>query len=248
MDKISIIIPIHNASSYLAETIQSVKAQTYKNWELILVDDHSTDNSVKIAKQFTRLKKIQLIILDNATTGAAKARNAGIKAASGRYICFLDSDDLWKPTKLAKQVTFMREKNCAFSFTGYEFADKNGRSTHKIVRVPEKISYSEALKNTTISTITVMFDTTKLNKRAIYMPNVKSEDTATWWKILKIVDAYGLNESLSLYRRHGKTLSSNKLEAVRRIWNLYRNVECLNLRDSLYNFFGWGVNAVKRRV
>ena len=246
MDKISIIIPIHNASSYLEDAVNSVKSQTYKNWELILVDDHSTDSSAKIAKKFTRSQNI--IFISSNGYGAASTRNAGIKVATGRFICFLDADDVWAPDKLEKQVKLMLTKNCAFSFTGYEFANESGMKTGKIVQVPEKITYKEALKNTTIFTSTVMFDMTKLNKRCITMVPVKSEDTATWWKILKVTDAYGLNESLSLYRRHGKSLSSNKLEAIRRIWNLYRKVERLNLATSIYNFFGWSWNAVKRRV
>lgn len=248
MDKISIIIPIHNASRYLAEAINSVKAQTYRNWELILVDDHSTDDSAKIARKFARSKKIRLIEQSSGLSGAAQARNAGIKAATGRYLCFLDADDLWEPEKLAKQIAFMQKGGYAFSFTGYEFANETGGGTGKIVRVPGKINYADALKNTTIFTSTVMFDLTKLNKRAVMMPTVKSEDTATWWKILKVVDAYGLDEPLSLYRRHNHTLSSNKFEAIRRIWNLYRKVERLSIFESFSNFCGWSVNAVRRRV
>ena len=115
--------------------------------------------------------------------------------------------------------------------------------------MPEKITYGEALKNTTIFTSTVMFDTFRISKDRLLMPNVKSEDTATWWKILRNgTIAYGLGESLTLYRRVGHSLSSNKIEAVRRIWNLYRRVEHLNRRESFRNFFGWGRNAVKRRV
>ena len=124
-----------------------------------------------------------------------------------------------------------------------------GVSNGKKVYVPQKINYKEALKNTTIWTSTVMFDMEKLKKEDIFMPNVKSEDSATWWKILKKIDyAYGLNEVLSYYRRSSGSLSSNKLIAIKRIWNLYRNVEHLNIFYSFYNFCFWAFNAVRRRI
>ena len=144
---------------------------------------------------------------------------------------------------------FMKEKDCEFSFTSYEFADEKCIPNGKKVHVPEKISYKQALKNTTIWTSTVMFDMTKLSKEDIYMPNVKSEDTACWWKILKKIDyAYGLDEILSFYRRSEGTLSSNKFEAIKRIWNLYRNVEHLNIIKSTYCFCWYAFRAVIRRV
>ena len=253
MDKISIIVPVHNAKDFLEETIWSVLKQTYSYIELILVDDASDDGSTEICKQYAMASPSTVRFLSSESRiaiGAAETRNRGIKAASGRFICFLDADDLWEPEKLEKQVRFMREKGCAFSFTGYEFTKKDGRKTGKIVRVPEKITYGEALKNTTIFTSTVMFDTFRISKDRLLMPNVKSEDTATWWKILRseVNAAYGLDEPLVSYRRSGGTLSSNKLKAVSRIWGLYRHNEHLCRVESLRNFFGWGKNAVRRRV
>ena len=143
----------------------------------------------------------------------------------------------------------MKEKNYEFSFTGYEFANESGIPNGKKVFVPSKMNYKDALKNTTIWTTTVMFDLNKLTKDDIYMPNVKSEDTACWWKILKKIDyAYGLNEILSFYRRSEGTLSSNKIEAIKRIWNLYRNVEKLNVFQSSYCFINYAFNTVRRRL
>ena len=124
-----------------------------------------------------------------------------------------------------------------------------GKGTGRVVKVPESLNYKEALKNTTIFTSTVMFDTAKIPKEQLRMPVMKSEDTALWWRILR--DGYtarGLDENLVKYRRAGGTLSSNKLEAVRRIWNLYRNAEGLGILNSAYHFCFWAVRAVKRRV
>jgi len=249
MEVVSIIIPVYNAARFIKETIDNVKEQTYKNWELLLVDDCSTDESSEIIQSYvTQDDRIKYVKLEK-NSGAAQARNKGIELANGRYICFLDADDKWENTKLEKQVDFMKENGYEFTFTSYEFADKDCKPVGKKVVVPKTINYKQALKNTTISTITVMFDMTKLSKEQIYMPNVESEDTACWWKILKTgITAYGLPEVFSFYRRSENTLSSNKLKAIKRTWNLYRKVEKFNVFKSAYNFCFYAVNAVRRRV
>lgn len=245
---VSIIVPLYNASKFIDDTINTVLNQTYENWELLFINDCSTDDSIKIIKKYkdNRIK----IINNKENSGAAISRNVGIKASKGRYICFLDADDLWKEEKLQKQIDFMRKNNCAFSFTGYEFALENGIPNGKKVFVPNKINYKQALKNTTIWTSTVMLDMKKLDKDDIYMPNVRrGQDTATWWKILKKVDyAYGLNDILSFYRRTNTSLSSNKITALKRTWNLYRNIEHLNIVYSIYNFIFYVFNAIRRRI
>ena len=178
------------------------------------------------------------------------ARNTGIELARGRYLCFVDADDLWEPEKLEKQIKFMQEKDCAFSFTSYAFANEEGQKNGKVVHVPNTITYKQALKNTTIFTSTVMFDLQKLKKQDVTMPLVRrGQDTATWWKVLKtIYCAYGLDKVLSIYRRPEHSLSSNKMKALKRTWNLYRNIEHLNLVKSSYYFAIYCYNAVKRRV
>lgn len=245
---VSIIIPVYNAEKFLNDTIKTVLEQTYSNFELILINDCSTDNSVNIIKKH---KDKRIVFINNAeNSGVAITRNNGIKVAKGRYICFLDADDLWDKKKLEKQIHFMNENNVAFSFTGYEFANEKGIPMSKKVYVPNKISYKQALKNTTIWTSTVMFDMKKLSKNDIYMPNIRrGQDTATWWGVLKKVDyAYGLNEILSFYRRSNNSLSSNKFIALKRTWNLYRNIEHLNIFYSLYCFIFYCFNAVRRRM
>ena len=143
----------------------------------------------------------------------------------------------------------MKEKDAAFVFTGYEFADEQGRGTGKVVHVPHTLSYRQALSNTTIFTTTVMFDTEKIGKKRLEMPAVKSEDTALWFRVLREgYTAYGLDENLVRYRRPKRSLSSNKLEALRRIWNLYRRSEGLSLPSSAYHFCFWAFRAVKRRI
>lgn len=248
---VSVIVPVYNVKNYIVETIESVRAQSYTQWELLLVEDGSQDGTAEVIHSYleeVKDERIRLLSLPQ-NGGAARARNAGLKEAKGRYITYLDADDVWMPEKLEHQLAFVEKTQAAFSFTGYEFADEKAQGSGKIVKVPSTLSYQEALKNTTIWTTTVMFDTSKISKEALEMPIMKSEDTALWWRVLRSgYTAYGLNENLAKYRRAGKSLSSNKLEAIRRIWNLYRKSEGLGILKSAYLFCFWAVRAVKRRV
>lgn len=248
---VSIIIPVYNANKYIEATVKTVMEQSYENWELLLVDDGSTDGSTETIKRIVEDDVTNRVIplFPDKHGSAAKARNYGLENAKGRYIAFLDADDLWETDKLSKGLAFMQEKNAGFMFTGYEFADAEGKGTGKIVKVPETLNYRQALKNTTIFTSTVLIDTEKIDRSLIMMPEIKSEDTATWYQILRNgYLAYGLNENLVKYRRVTGSLSSNKLEAIRRIWNLYRKAEKLSVIYSAYNFVFWAFRAVLRRI
>ena len=252
-EMVSIIVPVYRAQAFIAETIAMVRKQTYHNWELILVDDASPDDSAKLIQNMideksTEEERIRLIRKEK-NEGAAKARNTGIALAQGRYIAFLDADDIWFPDKLEKELAFMKKKQAGFAFTAYEFGDENPKGTGKTVTVPEQLTYRKALSRTIIFTTTVIFDTKVIPKELIRMPEVESEDTATWWKILRAgYTAYGLNEVLAIYRRPEKSLSSNKFIAMKRIWNLYRKEEKLALPDSIFCFCLWAIRATLRRI
>lgn len=248
---ISIIVPVYNAEKFIVETMDCVRAQTYPDWELLLVEDCGSDRSAEVIAGYVRERQESRIrmLRQPFNQGAARARNRALGEARGRYIAYLDADDLWPPEKLEHELRFLKEKEAAFVFTGYEFADENGVGTGKVVRVPETLNYRQALSNTTIFTTTVMFDTEKIPKELLEMPEIKSEDTALWWKVLREgYTAYGLNENLASYRRAGRSLSSNKLEALRRIWNLYRKVAGMGIIGSAWHFCFWAVRAVRRRV
>ena len=246
---VSIVMPAFNSEEFICDAVDSVLAQTYENWELIIVDDCSTDNTRKVLKKFNSYGNIKVITC-RQNGGAAKARNRGITEARGAFLCFIDADDLWEPDKLRRQLGFMKKNDAAFSFASYVFADANGVPNDKIVHVPATITYKQALKNTTIWTSTVMLDMTKLSKKDVEMPDVRrGQDTATWWKVLKKVGkAYGLDEIMAIYRRSDGSLSSNKITALKRTWNLYRNVEHLNVFRSSFCFVFYCLNAVRRRV
>lgn len=243
MKKVSVIIPVYNSSKHIKECLESVINQTYKNIEIIVVDDASSDNSTEIIKNLNdpRINIIQL----KQNLGVARARNKGIEIATGDYICFLDSDDYWILDKLEKQVKFIEANNYTFIYAGYKFLKNN--KTH-IAHVPLSINYSQALKNTTIFTSTVMFNMQYLKKEDIYMPNVESEDTATWWQVLKKgITAYGIDEPLAVYRVGEKSLSSNKIKALKRTWDLYKR-EDISYIKRVYCFIFYIINAIKRRV
>lgn len=244
---VSIVVPVYQAGRFIKSTIECVLAQTYTDWEMILVDDRSTDDGPAIIKSYDD-KRIRYILM-NSNDGAWRARNCGIDNAVGRYIAFLDADDLWEPDKLELELSYMKKMSAGFVFTGYEFADADGKPTNAVVRVPKTLTYREALHNTTIFTSTVLIDRNVVPDELIHMPNIKSEDTATWWNILRSgIKAYGLDINLVKYRRSAKTLSSNKLEALRRIWNLYRKNALLSVPRSCLEFVMWAVLAVKRRL
>ena len=251
---ISIIVPLYNAAQYIEKTIETVTAQTYTDWELILVDDLSKDNSVETVKKCLAgldketAAKIRLIEKP-VNEGAAMARNTGLDAATGRYIAFLDADDVWYPHKLEHELMFMNKHDAGFVCSSYQFGDENAVPTGKVVRVPKRLSYRKALTRTIIFTSTVLIDTDKVDKELIRMPNIGSEDTATWWNIMKSgVDIYGLDEQLVIYRRPATSLSSNKGKAVTRIWNLYRQVADLGPVGSAWHILLWAFNATSRRI
>ena len=248
MAKVSIIMPVYNSEEYVELAIQSVLAQTYKDWELIIIDDHSTDKSLDI---INRLKTEKFHIIQNSTNiGPALSRNGAIKQATGRYIAFIDSDDIWNVEKLEKQIDFMEENDIAFSFSGYyRIADKTGYITRK-VEIPKEISYSKFLKNTIILNSTVVLDSETISKELIQMPDMRrSEDVAMYLKILKTgIVAYGLNEPLIKYRVRKKSLSSNKFKNIRSMWRIYRKNEKLNIWQATKNMLGYIKNGISKRI
>lgn len=269
---VSIIVPVYRAASYIADTIGMVFAQTYGRWELLLVDDCSGDGSVEtIEKTLSAYEhrtaeaayenighiveylcgegKKVFLICKNKNEGAAAARNTGIDLAGGRYIAFLDADDIWVSDKLEKQLSFMEKRQAGFVFSAYEFGDESARPTGKIVHVPEVLTYKKALSRTVIFTTTVVLDRELIPDELMRMPEVESEDTAAWWQILRAgYTACGLDEVLAVYRRPSRSLSSNKLRAVKRIWNLYRRQEKLPVLSSACYFVFWAYRATMRRI
>ncbi len=248
MPTVSIVMPVYNAEAFVAEAIDSVLAQTYDDWELLVCDDCSTDSSNRIIATYAeRDPRIRLMRLDT-NGGAAVARNTALRAARGRYIAFLDCDDLWKPSKLERQLAFMREHCYAFTFTQYETMSQDGQLHGRVLRMPERLSYKQYLANTAIGCLTVMVDRELTGDFA--MPAIRTrQDMATWLLLLRRVDyAYALQENLSTYRHVSGSISSSKLKAAKQVWRVYRQVEGLGLLRSLYSFVGYAAHAVMKRL
>jgi teichuronic acid biosynthesis glycosyltransferase TuaG len=243
---VSIITPSYNSTKFIPDTINSVLSQTYSNWEMLIVDDCSKDESRQVIGEFTKKdERIKLIELTE-NSGAAVARNTAIKAAKGKYVAFLDSDDLWVPTKLEKQIQFMEENDYAFTYSKYQLMDVNGKLLDRVIEVPNNIEYRSLLSNNIIGCLTAVVNVEKTGQ--IEMPNIRTrQDFALWLSILKSgIKAYGLQEVLAHYRLVPGSISSNKIKVAKQNWKVYREVEKLGLFTSIIIFSGYAWNAVKK--
>ena len=220
-DLVSVIMPVFNAESHVAEAINSVLHQSHENLELIAVDDASTDSSFKIISDIRddRLKCIRL----EKNGGAGKARNEGIRLAKGRFIAFIDADDIWLKEKLHAQIKSMQETNVAFSYTDYYLMNEESTLTHRVSSLPS-VDYQIMKKNNYIGCLTAIYDVGILGK--IFMPERrKRQDWALWMEILTRTErALGLQIPLAAYRRTENSLSRNKLSLMRENYQFYREV------------------------
>lgn len=243
---VSIVTPVYKAAGYIEQTIHSVQAQTYKDWELLLVDDCSPDNSQEIIERLSaednRIRYHRL----QKNSGAAMARNTAISQAQGEYLAFLDSDDLWEPEKLSRQTQFMKEKGCAFSYTRIRMTDAEGNTVKDNIAVPDKISYRGLLRQTVIATSTVMLNRTMIPD--FRMPLRRGgQDYATWLQILRETGyAYGINESLTAYRTSSDSLSSNKLDSIRQVYEIQTQDEHISQLSAAVNTLCFCLYAFKK--
>lgn len=249
-NKVTVVTPTWNSAKYIRETIESVQAQTYQNWEMVIVDDCSTDNTVEIVKDIIKSDSRIRIIEQEVNQGAAIARNIAVQNSKGRFIAYLDSDDRWKKEKLEKQIKFMQDNDYGFSCTSYEVIDFEGKNLNKIVYMLNKVDYRGFLTNNLLQTVGIMIDTYKVDKKYLVMPNIRRrQDAATWMQILKAgFLCYGLHEVLAEYRRTPNSLSSNKIKAVMGTWKLYREIENLPLLLSCYCFIRYSILAIWKRL
>lgn len=245
-EMVSIVTPVYNKERYLAATIDSIRAQTFENWELLLIDDCSSDRSAAIIAEYlkndTRVRYHRL----EENSGAAVARNEALARAKGRYVAFLDADDLWKPRKLEKQLALMRERGLGFTYTAIEMIDEDGAPRRGKRPVRAEVDYRFLLSNTIIACSSVVIDRALIGD--FRMPLVrKGQDFATWLSILRGGHtAYGIDEALVRYRVAPGSISSNKFGALARTWRIYREQEHLLLVPALWHFGLYAVHAVKK--
>jgi teichuronic acid biosynthesis glycosyltransferase TuaG len=238
---VSIITPAHNSERFLDETIRSVLAQTFPRWEMIIVDDVSSDSTPEIARAFAsedaRIRHLRL----ESNVGPARARNAGMDAARGRFLAFLDSDDLWLPEKLEVQVEEMLRTGAEFTYADYRMIDEEGRIVGRPIRAPAKMDYRALLKNTAIGCLTVMLEREAV--QGTRMPALsRHEDLAMWYALLKRgIVARGIPRDLARYRIVHGSRSRDKISTAMHMWKVYRDVEKLALADALWCFvhYAW---------
>ena len=245
---VSVIMPSYNAEKYIAESIESVLHQTYSNWELIVTDDCSSDHTPDIVRGFCEMDSRIDFVVARQHSGIAGTRNQCLSRAKGRFVAFLDNDDLWYPEKLEKQVGFMLDKGCAFSYSAYELMREDGTPKGKTIQTAGVISYNKYLRNTIIGSGTIMLDQQQTG--SLVMPdNATSDDMALWCKILKDGHrAYPIPEVLMRYRVRSNSASANKWNAAKDVWLVYRRQERLPFFRALFCFFGYAFNATIKRL
>tara|TARA_X000000950_G_C13706204_1_gene574253 strand:+ start:61 stop:798 length:738 start_codon:yes stop_codon:yes gene_type:complete len=238
-------MPVYNSEKFILESINSVLNQTFRDFELIIIDDLSTDESMHIinskAVDDHRIK----IIRNKKNSGAAISRNNGIKKASGRFITFLDSDDIWEKYFLQSNVDVLSKKDYSFVFSSYKRIKENGENID-VFKVPDKVNYHDLLKTCPISCLTAIYDSERLGK--LYMPIIElRQDYGLWLKILKKVDfAYGLDFAHAIYRIRKNSISRNKIKALLFQWKIYREAENFSFFKSIYYTLFYIINGIKK--
>lgn len=247
---VSVVLATFNCDKYIEETISSILGQSFSDFELLITDDCSTDNTYQILNKYKEKDDRIKVFRNSQNSGAAVSRNNSISMAQGRFIAFIDSDDLWLPDKLNKQIHFMQQGHYALSFTSYEIIDKESNLTGRFVdvQIPDSIDYHDLLaKKATFGCSSVMVDKEQIGDFS--MPLIRTgQDYATWLSLLKVTkSAYLLRQPLTRYRITPGSISRNKFKKAKRQWQIYRDIESLGVFKSFYYFCNYAYRAVVRR-
>lgn len=236
---VSIIMPAFNAAETISASIESVIIQDYQDWELIIIDDNSNDNTSDVIANYQKKDSRISLITSKSNIGPARARNLGIEAARGRWIAFLDSDDMWCKGKLSSQLDFHQSNHVTITFTQFKRISFDGLKIGHLISVPHIISYHQLLGNTAIATSTVIIDCEAYGAKPV-MKSVYYDDFACWLEILKKGGvAMGLQLDLMRYRVRPGSISRNKLKSAIEVWKIYRNEEKLNIFQAICSLISW---------
>lgn len=244
MEIVSIITPCYNSEKYINETYFSIRSQSYNNWEWIIVDDGSTDDSIQIIKSWDDQRVILIELKENK--GAANARNIGLKMAKGRYITFIDSDDLWKPNFLDKSIKFLKFNNEALVYATYHRVDENLNPLLEDFVAIDNVDRKRILYNCPIPMLTSVYDVQKVGK--VFFPEVElREDHAMWINLLLNVNfARAIQEPLAFYRIRNNSVSRNKLNIAKKQYQLYRKFLKMNVFEACFYTASWALNGLKK--
>ena len=247
---VSIITPSYNTERFISETIDSVLNQTYANWEMIIVDDVSSDKSISIIKKYIAdYPTLKIYLVENENNlGPALSRNKAIEKSSGRFLAFLDSDDCWTVDKLSKQVEFMQHNKVPFTCTYYSQISEEGVFMKNIDNLPSKLTYSDIIKSNKIGCLTAVYDVSFFGK--IYMKNIaKRQDYVLWLSLLKKTKyVYCLPQILAKYRLRKNSVSSNKLNLIKYHWKIYYVIEKKGFLMSSYYLVYYVLNTFLNKV
>lgn len=247
MPLVSVIMPAYNAERYIRESIESVLNQSYKRWELIIIDDCSQDSTARIVREYAESDPRLKLIQSKKNVGPATARNIGIEAATGGYLALLDSDDLWLPEKLVKQIAFMLGHKADISCTAYRRMSADGNRIYKLIKAPSIITYNVLLKNTCIANLTAMICKDVVG--GIRFRDIGHEDYAFWLEILKRgLTVHFLDADLARYRVVNTSVSSKKMRVLRWTWFIYREREKFSIYRSFWYISNYAVRAMLKRL
>ena len=242
-DLVSIITPSWNSISYVEETIKSVQRQSYEQWELIIVDDCSFDKSADLIAELACADPRIRLIKHSINSGPATARNTALRNAQGRWIAFLDSDDLWLPSKLEDQLAFHKASNAVITYTQFRRISADGARTGGLISIPTSLDYNGVLKNTAIATSTAIVDRDLSGSFA--MRDIYYDDFGCWLDLMRSGHvAKGLKKDLMRYRVMPKSVSRNKLKSASKVWQTFREVERLGLIQSTWCFVHYAVYGI----
>jgi teichuronic acid biosynthesis glycosyltransferase TuaG len=244
---VSVITPVFNSEKYITQTFQSLLNQTYSNWEWVLVDDCSSDNSVRIIEEFMQRDGRVILLKNLENLGSGVARNKAIENAKGDFIAFLDSDDIWHPKKLEIQVNLMLERNIAFSHTSYGYINEHGNKIKSTFHVSDHpVNYKHLLKRTEISCLTAIYNCKSIGK--FYMSDHRrKQDYALWLAILKTgVESHPIDMELAFYRQTPNSATSNKFKLIYKHYLFLRSTQGLNPLATVYYSCFWAINGFVR--
>lgn len=249
MQKVSIITPCYNAEAFIETTYNCLKAQTYQNWEWIVVDDQSSDSSWEILSNIVSKDKRVITYKNTQNLGAADTRNKCLELATGDFLAFLDCDDLWSADKLKRQIHFMQKNNCDYSYHNYKMINESGDEL-KQISLRDIVNVSELLKNNPFATSSIIIKSSIIKNNHIKFPSHlrRRQDYIFWYQALKVCEkAYNVGDTLSSYRVFSKnSLSANKKKMALIQWQLYRNEFKLGLLKSWYYFFHYAIHGIKK--
>ncbi|MDO4728608.1 MAG: glycosyltransferase family 2 protein [Bacteroidota bacterium] len=240
---VSIITPTYNSEKFITDTIKSVQNQTHTNWEMILIDDCSKDNTVNIIRELQKEDSRLILITSDTNGGPAITRNKGIERAKGKYLTFLDADDIWFNTFIQNSIETILKTNIHFVFSSYKRGDEELNLIYSDFIVPQKATYTDILKSNSISCLTAFIDIEVLGKKM--MPIIlKRQDMGLWLKYLKEIPyAYGITEPQAIYRIRKNSLSRKKTNLIKYQWQFYRDVEKLSFFSSIYYLLNWAIRG-----